>query len=99
MADSVTIRGVVGELRWGYHHAATVRDWTAVRTSPTDPGSLTATIVDVDAYRVSQRPIVFVPHKDKPWAWPIASLQIADGVLNAQLVPPQETARDGDRRL
>lgn len=88
MGDSVTMRGVTATIYWGYQLAGTVRDWTAVR-SLAEPGTVTATVVTSDAFRVSQRPLTFVvPHKHGAWRWPIAELQIADDRLTASLSPP-----------
>ncbi len=85
------MRGVgEAQIYWGYQLAGTVRGWTAVR-SQTDHGTVTATIVSVDTFRVSQRPLTFVvPHKHGTWRWPIATLQIADYTLTARLSPPKE---------
>lgn len=88
MDNTVTIRAPHGEIWCGYYRAATVRDVTAVRAA-TDAGTVTATIVSRDAFRVSQRPLTFVvPHKHGVWRWPIAELQIADDRLTASLSPP-----------
>lgn len=90
MSDSVVMRGVNGQVFWGYQLAATVKGWTAVRGSPSDPGTVTATIVEADTFRVSQRPLTFVvTHKHGVWRWPIQTLQIADGTLVASLSPPE----------
>ena len=80
----VTIRGVDGKLYWGYHLVGTVRAWTATRVG--DTGSLTGTIVKIDTFRASQRPIVFVvQHKNGVWRWPLETLQIEGQSLHATL--------------
>jgi hypothetical protein len=85
MPGSFTCRGVVGELRWGYHLAAVLGPWTLAMS----PGGLdlTATVVSHDAFRTSQPSVTFhVTRQDKaPWVWPVESLQIANGVLSARL--------------
>jgi hypothetical protein len=83
----MTVRGLTGEVQWGYHQACALGSWTVVR-SEGNTWSLTATIVRPDTFRLSQRPLVFVaPHKDGAWRWPIVSLQIEGAALTAQLGP------------
>ena len=87
--NTFTIRGEAAELRWGYHLAATLNDWTFT------PGSssitVTARVVSSDAFRVSQRPIVFaVQRPHMVWRWPVLSLQIVDGALSASLGPQED---------
>jgi len=89
--NRITIRGVTGTLYWGYFLAGTVGSWTVVRGGPTDPGTLTATVITVDTFRASQHPITFVvQHKHGVWRWALDTLQIADGMLTARLSPPKE---------
>lgn len=84
MSGSVTIRGVDGTLYWGYHLVGTVRAWTAVGSGPSL--SLTATIVKIDPFRASQRPIEFVAkHQSGSWRWPLETLQIDGQSLHATL--------------
>lgn len=91
MPNVITIRGAEGKLYWGYLLAGTFRDWTAVRASPADQGTLTASIVSVDTFRLSQRPLVFVvQHKHGSWRWPLTSLQNVDGMITASLGPQEE---------
>jgi hypothetical protein len=82
----MTVRGLTGQVTWGYHLAGSVSQWTVEKS---DGGwSLSATVVNPDAFRLSQRPLVFVaPHKDGSWRWPIVSLQIEGAALTAQLGP------------
>lgn len=71
---------------WGYHTAATVRDWTV--THEGGPRSLTATIVTLDDFRLSQRPLKFVvTHQHGRWSWPIQTLQMGGASLTATLGP------------
>ncbi len=75
-----------GEIRWAYHVAASVRSWTI--TSGNGERILTGVVEAVDAFRVAQAPLRFtVPFKR--WAWPIESLQIADGRFTARLGPQE----------
>lgn len=89
--STVTVRGVAGALYWGYYLAGTVKAWTATRSATNPHGTITATIVTLDAYRATQRPMMFVvSHQHGSWRWPIVDLQIAEGGMTAQLGPPQE---------
>jgi hypothetical protein len=85
---SWTFRGDAAELRWGYHPAATLKDWTM---TPQDSSfSVTAHVVSSDAYRVSQRPIVFtVPRQTTVWQYPVLELQIVGQTLTATLGPSE----------
>jgi len=88
MASTVTIGGVTGSLRWGYHEAAVLASWTLTNT--TEGWTLTATVVSVDAFRVSQHPLVFLaPHASGAWRWPVKELQIMGATLTASLGPKE----------
>lgn len=78
----VSITGQAGEVRWGYHTAATLASW-----SVTGGDKLTATIVSSDAFRVSQHPLTFQVRRPSGhvWTWAIQSLQIAGTTLQASL--------------
>jgi hypothetical protein len=85
----LTVKGVTGELRWGYLSAATLDAWTVTKCP--GPWSLTARIVTSDALRIAQRPLVFVaPHQGGAWRWPILDLQVTDGALTASLGPREK---------
>lgn len=89
MPRNVTVSGIEGSLRWGYHPAGALRDWTVTRTD--DTWALTATVVQTDAFRVAQRPLAFVaPHANGAWRWPIQALQISGASLTATLGPPEK---------
>lgn len=84
--NTFVFRGNAAELRWGYHVAATLKDWTL---TPQDASrcTVTAQVVSSDAYRVTQRPIVFtVPRQASVWRWTVESLQIAGKSMSASLV-------------
>lgn len=92
---ATTITGVQGTLWWSHYAAATLHPWTLVR----DGGvwTLTATVVTVDAYRASQRPLTFVTPNG--CRWPVIELQMTGVSLTAMLgpmesvhVPIRETA-------
>ncbi len=87
-ANSFVFRGEAAELRWGYHPAATLKDW--ILTPSATSLTVTARIVSSDAYRVSQRPIVFaVPRQAVTWRWPVLSLQIVGETMTASLGPQE----------
>lgn len=88
MFKNVTVRGVNGSLMLGYQIAGSLGAWTVTRSD--DVWSLTATVVNTNAFRISQRPIVFeARHAKGVWRWPITSLQIAGASLTAVLGPPE----------
>lgn len=85
----MVIRGPAGEVRWGYHTAGAVGPWMITR----DAGvlQLSASLIESNAYRISQRPLAFaVPHSQGMWRWPILELQIQDGALTARLGPMEK---------
>jgi len=89
MFRTVTVTGVEGMLRWGYHPAGTLGAWTVARDGTS--WTLTAAVVTKNAFRVSQRPLAFeVRHATGVWRWPIQSLQIAGASLTAVLGPPEK---------
>jgi len=83
--NKIAIHGQAGEVRWGYHPAATLAAWTITM----DPlgGDLTGEVVSADALRTSQPSLTFeVVRQNAPsWSWPVLSLHIADGRLSARL--------------
>jgi len=94
------IRGVVGRIDWGYFAAAAINGY-AVRPCADGSWTLRGTAVSVDAFKIRQRPLIFVaPHKDGEWRWPIRTLDLGEGrgpreiqgTLGAQL-PEMVTAR------
>lgn len=84
----LTVRGVAGELRWGYHLAGTVGAWTVTK-EPTH-WTLSATVDQIDDFTVSQRPLKFVAtHAQGAWKWPIDTLEIQGASLVGTLGPPE----------
>jgi hypothetical protein len=77
----LTVTGAAGRLFWGYHPAGTLRAWTVAKVD--DHWTLTATVDQIDAVRVSQRPLTFVT--PNAWRWPVLELQIAGASLHARL--------------
>lgn len=82
------IRGVVGQVKWAYYMAAALNGYT-VRRSATGAWSLRGVVVQADAFKLSQRPLVFVaPHDKGEWRWPILDFELQAGTLTARLGPP-----------
>jgi hypothetical protein len=86
-ARGLTTSGAEGALRWAYHWAGTLRDWTITRAADRR-WTLKATVVHVDSFKVSQRPLTFVASNGG--RWPIHSLHRSGPQLTATL-GPQET--------
>lgn len=96
------IRGVVGRIDWGYFPAAAINGYTAQQLAD-GTWSLHATVVTFDAFKIRQRPLVFIaPHQNGEWRWPIATLDLGEGYgpreLQATLgpqLPEMMTIRSG----
>lgn len=85
-----SVRGVVGQVKWSYYIAAAINGYTVTREG--SQWSLSATVVLSDAFKLSQKPLMFVaPHQHGEWRWPITDLQLnkESGQLTAQLGPPE----------
>jgi hypothetical protein len=84
----LTLQGPAGEIRWSYHQAATLSDWHV--TAAPEAVRLSATIVQQDPVKVSQRPLTFVVRRPTgAWRWPIQSLQITGSQIQADLGPQE----------
>jgi hypothetical protein len=84
---SFTLRGPTGELRWGYHQAAILRDWL-LELGPAGL-TLTAAVVQYDEITAAQAALTFVVERPThAWIWPIVpdTLQVVNGTLSARLV-------------
>jgi hypothetical protein len=84
---AVTLRGVNGSIRWGYHLAATCAKWCVVRK---DDGSFTlsASTSQANAYHLTQRPLVFtVSVVGGMLTWPIRSLDVTGSTVTGTLGP------------
>jgi hypothetical protein len=82
------LSGETGSIRWGYHLAATVGPFTITRG--TGGYRLAATIVEADAARLRQQPLVFVmpltwAGRAVAWHWAIRGCELIDGRLLADL--------------
>lgn len=94
MGDGV-ITGVVGQIKWSYYTAAAINGYTVRRRSKDGQWSLTATMVLADAFKLRQRPLMFVaPHEKGEWRWPIETLEVGEQLgphqVRATLGPPIE---------
>ena len=81
------IRGTVAAVKWHYYTAAAINGYTVTRH---ERGlGLVATVVMKDAFKLSQRPLIFeAPHKAGAWKWPIVTFTLAEnGRLTATLGP------------
>lgn len=83
-----TITGVVGQIKWSYYAAAAINGYTI--TLAGSAWRLTGQVVMSDAFKLSQRPLVFVaPHATGEWRWPIESFTVGPNQhLVATLGPP-----------
>jgi hypothetical protein len=81
---TIRLKGAAGVIRWGYQTAATLGAWT-IENGITGC-DLTAPVEFVDDFRLSQAPLTFEAHVGSGiWKWPIESLIIGAGVVNARL--------------
>lgn len=84
----LTVNGLTASLRWSYYEAGVLGAWAL--TVAGGVRSLTAQVIRADAFRVSQRPLVFVaPHATGAWRWPVVELQIEGATLTATLGPKE----------
>lgn len=85
----VVVRGVVGRVKWAYYDAALIEGYAVSRTA--DEWSLYATVVQSDAFKMAQRPLIFkAPHAKGEWRFPILSHELNKGTLTARLGPPED---------
>jgi hypothetical protein len=83
-----SITGVVGQIKWSYYVAAALNDYTVTR-SETGEWRLSGTVVLSDAFKLAQRPLMFVaPHAKGEWRWPILDLDLGANQVRARLGAP-----------
>lgn len=88
MLAQPTLRGVVGQVKHSYLTAAVLRDYLVTR-DPSGAWTLTATVVHRNPFLLTQTPLVFVaPHKRGAWRWPVTSIAVTEGRLQAWLGVP-----------
>jgi hypothetical protein len=85
--NTIVIKGAAAQIKWVYHEAASLSAWT-VTPDQIGGGTLTATVIQMDALRVAQQPLTFVvPRTGTPWRWSVSTLQITGASLSATLGP------------
>jgi len=73
------IRGIVGRLDWGYFAAGAINGYSVTRCAD-GLWALHGTLVNFDAFKIRQRPLVFIaPHKDGEWRWPVKTVDVGEG--------------------
>ena len=87
---AVTLTGPGGDVRWSYLTAATVGPWTIAADAA--GGTLTATVLSADPYRLWQTGLEFrcVRPSGTVWRWPVLTLSIADDATLTASVGPQK---------
>jgi hypothetical protein len=91
----VTITGGQASLRWGYHVAAEIRDWTVTRTRR--GGTLRGAVETFNRCHTARRgdgmpqnELFFVTLiQGGAWQWPVRRLEIDDRSVRAELGPQQ----------
>jgi hypothetical protein len=80
----MTITGLVAEVWWGYHKAASLGSWSFSRTRGQAGGALTATVIDSDAFKLTQSPLtVVIPAKPQAWRWALSEVEVSGSTLTA----------------
>ena len=83
---AICLTGKIAALEWGYHRAATVKTWTVRAVQGGGGHTLVGLLADVDAFRLQQRPLVFVVrHAGGVWRWPVLALTIAEKAIEGRL--------------
>lgn len=92
MAEEFQIRGVIARITWSYYTCAAIHGYTVRVNKKTRAGSLRATIVESDAFKLTQRPLEFVaPIHKGTMRWEIVSHSISNGTVTATLAPIKES--------
>lgn len=87
------IRGDVAWIEWGYYRAAAINGYTVTGTGPKGARrwALRAHVLLADAFKMTQRPLVFVaPHAHGIWRWPLVTWTREGDTLRAELGPVEE---------
>jgi len=73
------LTGVVGRVEWGWNPAASINGYT-VTCSKTQEWTLRATVINVNVFNITQRPLVFIaPHAHGAWRWVIRQVHFPEG--------------------
>lgn len=105
---SNSITGVVATIKWGYYDAASINGYTVTvvrpAEAPTQRWQLRATVIQADAFKLTQRPLVLIaPHERGEWRWVIRTVRFDGGEfpprapfrLTAQLDAPETAPKGG----
>jgi hypothetical protein len=92
------LRGQQAQIRWAYYVAAGVEGFTLLQQPPPKASpfvrtkwTLSARIVGSDAFKMAQRPLLFVTTvKEKRWLFQIEEFRIAGDRLTATLGPRED---------
>lgn len=85
----IQVRGAHATVVWGYHVAMTVTGWSF--TGSGTGGTVTATVANRNAFRMSQIPLMVEMRLDKTTVvWPVRSVY-EDGSTVTIEVGPKET--------
>ena len=78
MSIGRSITGVVGHIKWGWNPAAAINGYTVTVTKH-GVWSLRATVINANAFNLTQRPLVFVaPHEKGEWVWRLRAVRFVD---------------------
>jgi hypothetical protein len=86
------LSGAVGHIKWGHYTAAALTVYTATPSNPArTEWTVRATVVLDDAFKMAQRPLVFVAkHAKGEWRFPIRSVARDEaGALMASCGEPE----------
>jgi hypothetical protein len=90
------IEGVVAEIRWGCYTAAGIHGYRLTWKREAREWALSATVVLADAFKIAQRPLVFVAAvRDAEWEFDLQSFEFTgvQGPLTARLGVPRTRRR------
>lgn len=90
------VEGVVGEIRWTYYTAAAINGYRLTWDPEARRWSLAATVVLADAFKMAQRPLVFVAAvQGAEWEFDMQSFDLPGlrGPLSATLGSPRTRRR------
>lgn len=84
-------RGRNGTIRWGYHLAASMPEWTMTQGPRLE---LVGTVTNPNPIYLSQSSLTFVVNRPdgRVWTWPIRALEVHGPSVSAELV--QEAPAD-----
>jgi hypothetical protein len=90
------IEGVVAEVRWSHYTAAAINGYQLTWKRDVRRWQLSATVVLADAFKIAQRPLIFVARvRNADWEFEILSFDLPGlrGPLTARLGLPRTLRR------